>query len=90
MGSYQDVLPYVREAWNAVLEEFARTVEEADRNELVTLVRYLTEPDPLRRGHPQDLSGNGAPYGLQRFISRFNFLASRAEAEFRKIMRRPS
>ena len=85
--SYQDVLPFVREAWNAVIYEFAKTIDGSEENELVTLVRYLSEPDPLRRGHPHNLAGNDSTYGLQRFISRFDFLASRAEWELRRKLR---
>ena len=85
-GSYEDVLPYVREGWNAVMDEFSRSVEGITASELVTVVRYLSEPDPLRRGHPRNLEGNGSPFGLQRFVSRLNVLAGRAEWELRRGM----
>jgi len=84
MGEYQDVLPYLREATDAALDELATATETTVREELVQLVRYLTEPEPTRRGHPKNIAGNGATFGIHRFVSRFNVLATRAEFELRK------
>jgi hypothetical protein len=87
IGSYSDVLPYVREAWNAVLEEFTATIADAERDELVTLVRYLSELAPRHRGHPLNSVGNVPRYGLQRFVSRFDVLARQAEVELIRKLR---
>ncbi len=83
LGTYEDVLPYVREAYEAVMEEFSESIDLVEPDELVTLVRYLSEPDPLLRGHPRNVDGHGSQFGLRRFVSRFNVLASHAEFALR-------
>lgn len=82
-GNYADALPYVREAWDAVLEDLATSLDEEIRDELVLLTRQLTNPDPEKRGHPRNLAGNGPAFGVRRFSSRFEVLASRAEQRIR-------
>lgn len=82
--SYAEVLPYVREAWDAALEDFAACVEPCVRDELATLTRYLTNPDPDTRGHPRNLAGSGPAYGVRRICSRLEVLANVAERELLK------
>jgi len=78
---FADVMPYLREAWNAALEEFSLTIPETIRNELVVLTRHLTDPDPLLRGHPRNRAGSDTHYGLRRFSSRFNVLVNKLDIE---------
>jgi eukaryotic-like serine/threonine-protein kinase len=78
-GRYADIQPHLIEATQAALEEFAAEVDPLVREELLQLTAYLTDPDPLRRGHPRNRAGVGAAYGLERFMSRFDVLATRAE-----------
>lgn len=87
MGNYRDVLPYVREAMDAVLDELADATDLTVREELVTLVRYLTDPEPTKRCHPRNLAGNRARYGLDRFVSRFDVLAGKTEFALRTQLR---
>ena len=82
-GRYADALPYVRDAWDAVLEDLGTMFDEDTREELVTLTRYLTNPEPECRGHPRNLAGNGPRFGVRRFSSRFEVLACRAEQRLR-------
>jgi serine/threonine protein kinase len=77
-GSYADILPHLVEATDA----------ELVRDEVVVLTRMLLDPDPTRRAHPKNLGGAGAPYGLERFISRFNVLAEKAERALRRTVSR--
>ena len=84
-GNYNDALPYVRDAWDAVLEEIASMLDENIREELVMLTRYLTNPEPERRGHPRNLAGSGPRFGVRRFSSRFEVLARRAEEHLRTV-----
>lgn len=77
--SYAEVLPYLREAWDAALEEFSERVEPCIRDELTVLTRYLTNPDPEKRGHPKNLAGSGSTYGVRRICSRIEVLAKTAE-----------
>lgn len=79
-GTYFEVLPYVRVAFGEVLDVFESGV--ADRvlaRELRQIVGYLCEPDPNLRGHPMNRKGLSSPLSLERFVSKFDLLASRAE-----------
>ena len=82
-GNYLDALPYVRDAWDAVLEDLAASLDEEIREELVTITRRLTNPEPEKRGHPRNLAGNGPKFGARRFSSRLEVLANRAEQRIR-------
>ena len=81
-GSYQKVMPYVRRAWNEVVDQFSDGLNEDYRSDLESLVRFLTNPDPEYRGHPRNLAGSDNKYGVRRFSSRFQLLAKRVELNF--------
>ena len=85
-GRYTDILPHLIEATEAVLDETAGCTDELVREELVRLLRMLLEPDPQRRGYPDNLAGAGATFGVERFISRFDVLAQRAEWSMKKAL----
>jgi eukaryotic-like serine/threonine-protein kinase len=78
-GSFPDVLPYIREAFDRVMQTFKAAVDKPVRDELVVVVRELCEPDPALRGHPRNRAGLGNPYSLERYVARFDLLARRAE-----------
>jgi serine/threonine protein kinase len=77
---YEQVLPFVRDAFNRVIEEFRSNVDEAIRDELNTIVRQLGDPDPALRGHPANRAGKANQYSLERYISRLDFLTKKAES----------
>lgn len=74
---YRSVLPYVRDAFERGLATFQRSLPEQVRSQVLELVRYLCEPDPKLRGHPLNRSTN--QFGLERFVSAFDVLATKAE-----------
>jgi serine/threonine protein kinase len=77
-GSYQEVLPYVQNSFGQTLSEFSSDISNSRlRSELVQAVRELCQPDPARRGHPQN-RGVGNRYGLERYRTKFDLLATRA------------
>ena len=76
---YIQVLPYVREAWDVALEEFSDCIDPHIREELTLLTRYLTNPDPQKRGHPKNHTSSGSNYNIRRICSRFEVLAKKAE-----------
>lgn len=83
-GTYAEVLPYVREAFGKVVEKFGPHVVDAKlRSELQTLLTYLCEPDVSLRGHPLNRRGFVPRFSLERFISKLDLLAFRAEVAFR-------
>ena len=80
-GSYQDVLPYVRDAFGKATNTFAEEIPEgALREELKLAVQLLCDPDPSKRGHPLNRVGVSSPFSLQRFVTRFDLLARRLES----------
>ena len=79
-GTYAQVLPFVRDTFDRSLEEFSGYFDPGIRGELTTMIRQLSEPDPLLRGHPRDIAGISDQYSLERYISRFDFLAKKAHA----------
>jgi serine/threonine protein kinase len=74
--SYQNALPYWTDALSSLLAEFVPTGKgrygtqyEHDLVVLREIISQLCEPDPLRRGHPQNRLGHQDRYGLNRYIS---------------------
>jgi len=83
-GTYTDVLPYVRNAWGAALGDFSSHVDGPSlRDELTCLVSYLCDPDPSLRGHPSNRAGHSSQLSLERFISKLDLLAQKAERAMR-------
>jgi eukaryotic-like serine/threonine-protein kinase len=83
-GSYSEVLPYLKDAFGLALESFAASVpKEPFRSELRAVVGFLCEPDLALRGHPQNRMGHTARFSLERFLSKLDLLARRAEISLR-------
>jgi serine/threonine protein kinase len=74
-GTFQEVLPYLQNAFNDALVDVAPHIPEEVREEIILILRQLGEPDPEKRGDP--LSRNN--FSLQRFITRLDVLAYKAE-----------
>lgn len=79
-GTYVEVLPYVRDAFARVVESFEAEIPIEVRGDMLDVVRELCEPDPALRGHPLNRARSGNQYSLERYISKFNLLATRAES----------
>ena len=82
--SYYDALPYIRNAHDLAYREFEKQVPIEIRVDLTEAVRQLCDPDPVLRGHPSNRGSNRKPYSLERYISRFDYLARIAEWRMRK------
>lgn len=82
-GTYTDVLPYLVSGFQRSLETFRSAVDRDHGNELASrltlLLEYLCHPDPGLRGHPSNRRGHQNPYGLERFVTAFDVLATAAE-----------
>jgi serine/threonine protein kinase len=85
--SYEDVLPFIRVAFDEVMEEFTDVCPEPVREELVTRVRELCEPDPSLRGHPINRARPGSQYSLERYVAAFDKLTRQAEIRLRGELR---
>ena len=79
-GKFQDALPYLWDAHARVRYQLGALLP-ASRVEVVSLVGYLTAPDPARRGHPKDIAARGNKQSLARFISRFDAIRASTRAE---------
>lgn len=77
-GTYVEVLPYVQHAFSISLEDFTSELgNEKLREDLLPVFQQLCQPDPAMRG---DTSRPMNKIALERFVSRFDMLARRAEA----------
>ena len=77
--SYEEVLPFVYDAFYDVLEEFACCLPSDIKEDIVRSTGELCEPDPRLRGHPRTRQERGSAYRLERYIALYDFLAKRAE-----------
>jgi len=86
-GTYEEVLVYVRDAFGRVMDKLEEHIKAltSDRigAEITQLVRELCDPDPARRGHPH-LQKSANPYELERYLTRLDVLAKKAEIELRR------
>lgn len=85
-GNYNVVLPYLRYAFGetlAYLEECLQRTFSDEKTviEIMNLVSYLCDPDPLHRGHPENRMIPENRYSMERFITSFNVLANRFESK---------
>ncbi len=78
-GTYDEVLPYVRAAFDRAVDALKPDIPSEVRDELITTIRELCDPDPSVRGHPLNRAQSRNRYSLERYVSRFNLLARRAE-----------
>jgi eukaryotic-like serine/threonine-protein kinase len=77
-GTYPDVLPYVHAAFEKALQKLTPQIPAPVQGEINTAVKHLCNPDPTFRGHPKDIA-MGNQFSLERFVSMFDLLASKAE-----------
>ena len=82
---YRSVLPHVRDAHDLAFVEFEGAVPQEIRELLVVPIRELCDPDPSLRGHPKNRTELGNPYSLQRYVTRFDVIAYRAELQMRGL-----
>ena len=81
-GTYKEALPYLQNAFAAVLDDLAPRIDERVRDAIVSLVAQLCNPDLSRRGHPKGL-GRFDQYSLERFVSLLDLATRRLEIRVR-------
>jgi serine/threonine protein kinase len=79
-GTYEAVLPYVRDAFGRALENMAISIPSEIRDRTTALVAQLCDPDVKLRGHRVTRVRPGNPYDLHRIVTELDFLSRRAEA----------
>jgi serine/threonine protein kinase len=75
--TFDDAMPFIRDAFDIVLKGFLIEVPEKARDDMRRMVQELCEPDPRLRGDPSERGRS--QYSLERYISRLDLLARRAE-----------
>lgn len=78
-GTYPQVLPYVRDAFAKTSADFDNALGPQLLPTLPAIFRQLCDPDPKLRGHPKDRASIGDAFSLERYVSAFDLLASKAE-----------
>lgn len=84
-GSFRDVVPYLRDAFDNLMVEFERAIPEEIRDDIVQIVRQLCDPDPMLRGDPARRAQGQNQYALERYVSHLDRLSRKAE---QNILRR--
>lgn len=78
-GPYEQIKPYIADAFSQALHEFEESVSNTDfTNDLRWIVERLCYPFPEERGHPKNIARAGSSYSLERFITKFDLLHKRA------------
>lgn len=79
-GTYQEAIPYLRDAFDKVISEFETQIQNNElKKDLSAILRQLCEPDITLRGHPRERQINGNSFSLEKYITRFDLLAHRAK-----------
>ena len=78
-GTYFEVLPYLRYVYSETIRELRQCIPEDFANEVVDVVKQLCDLDPRKRGHPKSTSFGGGQYSLERYVTKFDLLAKRAQ-----------
>lgn len=82
-GSYSDLLPFWRAGFSEEMAAFRAQLMEApdlgarEREQLITIVHQLCEPEAEERGHPLDRVAGKRTFSLQRFIAAFQLMSRR-------------
>jgi serine/threonine protein kinase len=78
-GTYEEVMPYVRDAFDRAVIEFSGEVQHPKLREVLSrIVRELCEPEAKLRGHPKHRNVNGNSFSLEKYITEFDLLTHRA------------
>lgn len=83
-GTYDQVLPYLQNAFSSVLSDISPLVPQVVREPVLTLLQEMCNPDLSHRGHPR---GRGRPdqYSLNRYVSQLDLAARRADIQVRAM-----
>lgn len=78
-GSYDEVTPYLQAAFNEALVAAQQDIPDEVREEVLLMIRQLCEPDLAKRGDPLSRTKTGNTFSLERYITKLDLLAYRAE-----------
>jgi len=81
-GTYDEVLPYIQNAFSKILERFGREISGNYKDSMLRVVRELCNPKPELRGHPKSFTGMQNQYSLERYVTELDVLAKKVERGF--------
>jgi len=81
-GTYEQVLPYIQQAFAETLEDLSAAIDPDVRDQIIPIIRELCNPDLSKRGHPRGL-GTTQQYVLIRYTSQLTNQSKRYELERR-------
>ncbi|MFA6309252.1 MAG: protein kinase [Clostridia bacterium] len=81
-GTYDEILPYINNAFNEFLISFSNDLPSDLRVEIVELVRQLCNPDPYKRGYPKNLNSKHRQFSLEQYISKLDIMIKKVEYGF--------
>lgn len=83
-GGFDEALVFLRPAFADAVEYVGAEIPEELRVDVTSVLRQLCDPDPMKRGHPLDARSSGNTFSLERYITRFDLLARKAELALRR------
>ena len=84
-GEYSDVLPALQHALGEILVEIEPQLPEPIRDDYLSVIRWLCNPDPTKRGHPKDHAmKHSNKYSAERFITVFDMIKRKGIQIFSK------
>lgn len=81
-GTYEQVLPYVEEAFSRTLAEIEKVIDPLAREFTIRLIRETCNPNLARRGHSRGVGGMNQ-YSLERYVQQLEAFAFRYNIERR-------
>ena len=78
-GYYGEVLPYLQQVFSQIARELRQYIPADFADPIIESVKQLCDPDPQKRGHPNSMRHGIDQYSLERYVSKFDLLAKRAE-----------
>jgi len=85
-GSYDQAIPHLRDTMNQVYQGIASLIPEDLRDELLSVITQMTDPDPAKRGWPRFKNRVGNQYNLDPYISKIANLTKKAEFKMKKTL----
>lgn len=85
-GTFAEVAPFLRDAFDGVVESLGDSVRGSYKPELVALFRQLCDPEPDLRGNPSAPRGTIARFSMERPIAVLDRLARNAELALSKSL----
>jgi serine/threonine protein kinase len=78
-GRYEDVLPYLQEAFSKLIDNLSALLPEDYREEVLQIIKESCNPSIFLRGDPVQKRKGLNPFSMERYISRVDRMAKRAE-----------